>query len=356
MAAGLAAGPVAVVALLWLGHSGHFGTPIPSPTDVGSRTRPSVAARGVTNLVRLQPGGCPVRGDCVLDFPYRDGQLLAQRQTHGGRVWIPAVARARGGRYPLVVLLHGTTSEEPGPEPPHTLLAPPLDLSRAFKRAVDQGTAGPMLVAAPSQSRNAQDSPSLWTGEGFDLADFVAVLDAELEAVSGVQVDHRFVSVLGHSGAGCVVTPREQNGLFRVARRASALQKKGLRVVLLGLMDICFHGYGGGRFLRDALSGTATHVAAMWVEPQTWFTSLHRDLDGFASGLGTRDPVACDKTLFESCLGNAQGWWLLQARRQVLQRSLDSAATAGRQTVHAAVTRWFVQELLRRNFMRKNGG
>jgi len=411
--------PVGIVALLWLGGRGPFDhrSRVALSPVVGMRARPTLAARGpavvdedpndgVEDLDRdgdgegdeawlrdpdglqpVMPRGCPAHGDCVIDFSYRDEQLLEDLHSGGGRVWIPAAARARGGRYPLVVLLHGTdgasaaascasssssSSSASGassaaasdsdsaaaarPDPLHRLLAPPLDLSRDFGRAIGRGVCAPVLVAAPSQTRDAHSSPALWTADGLDLADFVRVLDAELAALGSVRIDRRAVSVFGHSGAGCVVTPRERNGLFHVADQVGALRNQGIHVRLLGLMDICFHGYGGGRYLRDALAGTSTRVIAMWVEPETWFTSLDRDLDGFARGLGLHGPVPCDPRRYETCLGNKQGWWLFKARRQGLDQGRGSGPVDrdppddGHLTAHSAITRWFVQEALRRHF------
>lgn len=380
MVAGLVVLPMGVVGLLWLSGSGPFRRPSqasPSPA-VGVRMRPELAGRAPAvvadpesgkvqldsdgdgdpdepwlrdpdGLQPVLPRDCPASGDCVVDFSYRDELLLEDIHTNGGRVWIPAAAQARGGKYPLVVLLHGTDGDEQ-PDPPHRLFAPPLDLSREFKRAVDRGASVPVLVAAPSQSRDAHNSPTLWTEDGFDLADFITVLDAELKALGGVRVDRRAVSVFGHSGAGCAVSSRERNGLFNVAEHVGALAKLGVVVQILGLMDICFHGYGGGRFLRDALAGTSTRVLAMWVEPETWFSTLDRDLDGFAKGLGVDKPEPCDGTRFESCLGNDQGWWLIKARRAGLQQGPVNPPDDGHLPVHSAITRWFVQEVLRRDF------
>jgi len=378
--------PLVIVALLWLSGRGPFHSRVPTAPSpvVGVRTRQVLSARAPAvldddsnddmneldrdgdglgdepwlcdpyGLQPVLPRECPIRGDCVIDFSYRDELLLEDIHTNGGRVWIPAAARARGGKIPLVVLLHGTDGDEQ-PDPPHRLLAPPLDLSLEFKRAVDRGVSVPVLVAAPSQSRDAQSSPTLWTEEGFDLADFVTVLDAELKALGSVRVDHQAVSVLGHSGAGCVVTPRKINGLFNVAENLGTLRKQGIVVPFLGLMDICFYGYGGGHFLRDALAGFSTRVVAMWVEPETWFTTLDRDLDGFAKGLGVADPVRCNAARFESCLGNDRGWWLFKARRHGLEQGPVNPPDDGHLSVHSALTRWFVQEILRRHFSGKTG-
>ncbi len=350
-----------MVALLWLRAA--------SVPDVGVRLESPRLARapGVGDgLLGRDPVGskakldreCPVRGDCVVDFSYRDEKLLQETQTGGGRVWIPAIARQRGGPYPLVVLLHGTDSmTKPGGV--HRLLAPPLDLSLEFKSALERGVAVPVIVAAPSQTRDAHASPSLWTSAGFNLADFVTVLEAELSVLGSARVDRRRVSVFGHSGAGCVVTSRKRNGLFHVAERVRALRNQGVHVTTLGLMDICFHGYGGGRFLRDALAGTSTRVAAMWVEPQTWYATLDRDPDGFARGLGVSDVVRCDRTRFESCLGNDRGWWLFKARHRPLAQGAQSGSRSppgdDDLDAHSAMTRWFVQEILRRHLSGKIG-
>jgi hypothetical protein len=364
---GLLVLPVGVVVLLWLGGASPWGrrSPVGATPDVGERVRPRLAARGPGGRSWLRDPAaprpllnreCPVSGDCVVDFSYRDEQLLGHGQG-GGRVWIPAVARERGGQYPLVVLLHGTAPKLKADDL-HRLLAPPLDLSLEFKKALGRGEAVPVLVAAPSQTRHAQASPTLWTRDGFDLADFVTVLEAELRALGSVRVDRREVSVFGHSGAGCVVTPRERNGLFHVAERVGALRKLGVHVVVLGLMDICFHGYGGGRFLRAALAGTSTRVAAMWVEPETWFSALDRDLEGFSKGLGITEPAVCDRSRFETCLENDRGWWLFKARRPRLIQEIESRSPNPPGGVpleaHSTVTRWFVQQALRRHFSRKS--
>jgi hypothetical protein len=385
LAAGLAALPLGVLSLLWLSGSLPFAArpqPRRAPAGLlGEVTHPSRIARAPTvvgdggadeldqdgdgegdvpwirdpdGLQPVLPGTCPSAGDCVLDFPFHDEQLLQDTHTHGGRVWVPDAAREEGGRFPLVVLLHGTDTDEP-PDPPHRLLAPPLDLSLDFKRAMDRGHARPVLVAAPSQTRRADASPTLWTEEGFDLVEFVRVLDRELAArVGRVQVDRRAVSVFGHSGAGCVATSSKRNGLFQVAEQVDELARQGVHLEILGLMDICFHGYGGGRFLRKALEGSTTRVWAMWVEPETWFTSFDRDLDGFATGMRLTRAVPCNQTRYESCAGDDRGWWLFKARRDRLEHLPADQPDEDRLDAHRAVTRWFVQEALRRHFASKD--
>ncbi|MFH2006742.1 MAG: hypothetical protein ABI333_09170 [bacterium] len=311
----------------------------------------------------LQPvllRSCPPIGDCRMDFQYRDELLLDDIHAHGGRVWIPEEAREKGGRYPLLVLLHGIDTDEE-PDPPHRLLAPPLDVSRIIKRRIEADELAPMLVAAPSQTRDADSSVSLWTAEGFELGDFVQAVDRELAASTRVRVDRHDVSVFGHSGAGCVVTANQRNGLFHIAEELSDLRRRSIWVRLLGLMDICFHGHGGGEFLAEKLANTDTKVFAMWVEPEAWSKGLDRDLDGFARGLGVTDTVACDRQRYESCHGNPAGWFLYKVHKENLQHSAPHAAvddpdsggdraTLGGDTerldAHHALVRWFVDEAL----------
>jgi hypothetical protein len=290
---------------------------------------------------------CPPLGDCKIDFPFQDELLLEDLHAHGGRIWIPAQAREQPGSYPLVVLLHGIELPEQT-ELPHRLLAPPLDLSRPVKALIEDEVVPPVLLAAPSQTLEADHSRRLWTPEGFDLGDFVDAVDRELAAVSRVRVLWRDVSVLGHSGAGCVLTPTKQNGLFAVARRLEPLRAQGIHLRLLGLMDICFLGEAGGRFLAHHLRPTSTRLFAMWVEPERWRPSLDREIEDFARGLSLARPVACPLHRYKSCLTNARGDRLYQARIEGLRYAFASrlAADDGLEP-HDLLTLWFIQEALR---------
>jgi hypothetical protein len=295
---------------------------------------------------------CPPIGDCVLDFPYNDEALLLGHHSNSGRVWIPEEAREAGGSFPVLVLLHGIDQAEE-PDPPHRLMSGALNLAAMVGRKIREDDIPPVLVAAPSQTREVQGSSTLWTAEGFDLSSFLEALERELSETVTLGIRRDEISVLGHSGAGCVLASSKKNGLFRVAEQLADLRKEGIGVRLLGLADICFFGHGGGAYLASRIEGTGARVFAMWVEPERW-NGLDRDLGGFSRALGATSPLPCSTARYEECLQAPDGSMVFKARQETLTQAFGTVsplpgnqlATEEGLPPHEALVFWLLEEAL----------
>ena len=126
-------------------------------------------------------------------------------------------------------------------------------------RLVADGMIVPLLVAGPSQTRNATRPWDMW--EAFDLTAFLAALEPALDAAAAPRVDRSRVVLVGHSGGGCNL-------------RGSILSSRGRAAASAILaIDTCFDARVAAA-LRDA--PPTTHVWAYW---QT--SSWERDVDGF---------------------------------------------------------------------------
>ena len=117
------------------------------------------------------------------DFPFNDSRYIGAK-TNGGRAYVPPGTLGRPG---VLVWLHGNNTGGPLHR---GLGAPGFDLRKLV---------GDRIVAAPSQTMNADGGKGLWAG--FDLDAFI---DAVEKAV-GFPVDRSDIVVAGHSGAGCGV-------------------------------------------------------------------------------------------------------------------------------------------------------
>lgn len=343
----------AVVALAGL----RFRRPTGDAVRARAGARKPRARRGAAlpGLPGTGPGlgievGVPL--DRIIDFPFQDEDLLEKGQRNGGRAWVPGEALVEGGAWPLIVLLHGI--DHHGHEPLHRLLRYPQDVTAVAGPLIRSGEVEPVIIAGPSQTDQAGASTTLWPADEFDLARFVQAVDRVLAEKTKVRVLRSRVSVFGHSGAGCVVTATKANGIFRVAQQAEDLQEDGLHLAVLGLMDICFHGEGGGRFLRSSLAGTRARVFGMWVAPEAWGPSLDRDIEEFTEALGVGDEDEdCDRSRFVGCERNDQGWRMIQARPDVLEaafaRGLPEPLSL---EPHDALPLWFMEQALLRYFHR----
>ena len=137
-----------------------------------------------------------------ITFPYGAPRYVpeALASTAGLVVVPPGVAR--GANAPLVVFLHGLNQDGPlhkwlGAR--HDRGTP--DIASTFERLQAEGKMQPVLLAAPSQTRDASRPWGMW--QAFDLADFVQKTEAALGARA--HVDRSRVVVLAHSGGGCNV-------------------------------------------------------------------------------------------------------------------------------------------------------
>lgn len=127
-------------------------------------------------------------------FSYYDEELLFPWQQRSSAVYIPSKVE-QGAKVPLIVFLHGINGEG--------ILRMWMgggnrDLRPHWESLAKETPKG-LIVAAPSQSRNASLGSRLWSH--FDLASFVKATDEALG--DRTHVDTTQVIVVGHSGAGC---------------------------------------------------------------------------------------------------------------------------------------------------------
>lgn len=184
----------------------------------------------------------------MIGFPFEDERWLAPSEENGG---LAHVFDEVSDPAPLLVWLHGTN--EGGPLH-RGLGAPGFDLRTFVPRT--------MIVAGPSQTRDAKSGSRLWIG--FDLATFVA----SVERATGRVVDRAQVVLAGHSGAACSAAGGLLAPLGEVIPRAV--------IAIDGCLDARF-----GALFGALGEKTAVHV---FHQTRTW----PRDPRGFAEAFAGR--------------------------------------------------------------------
>lgn len=128
-------------------------------------------------------------------FPYRQRTLLYSRDPAGALAYVTSGA-VDGASLPVVVFLHGMNRD--GVVHPW-FGSPQGDLRAVVEPLVRAGKVAPLILAAPTHTRNATGAASMWPD--FDLGDFLDATDAAL--AGSARIDRSRVIVVGHSGAGC---------------------------------------------------------------------------------------------------------------------------------------------------------
>jgi len=186
-----------------------------------------------------------------VEFDFEDGRYLRPDQRDGGLAYAPPGVPG-GARVPLVVFLHGTN-----PRGEMHLwfdaAGPREDLRPFFDELDDEGSMPPLLVAAPSQTRDAEHGRDLF--QGFDLASFAA--STERAFAGSFTIDRSRVVLVGHSGAGC----NADGGLLGVAKDPGT--PPPLAIVAI---DTCLGGEGAEML---AASPASTGVWVYW-QTESW--------------------------------------------------------------------------------------
>jgi acetyl esterase/lipase len=126
-------------------------------------------------------------------FSFQDHRYLHRDQRESAAALLPDGEPAP---LPLVVFLHGVN---PAADLHLWLGGGARDLRPLAAALMQSGEVIPFVLAAPSQTKSAGSTRSLWTS--FELGAFV---DAVVQASAGsVQIDRQRVVLMGHSGAGC---------------------------------------------------------------------------------------------------------------------------------------------------------
>jgi murein DD-endopeptidase MepM/ murein hydrolase activator NlpD len=177
--------------------------------------KPAEAAGQAVEPVKHSSGGEEGHG------PLFENGLDFQFAGNTARIWAhPHCFRA--GPRPLIVALHGINAKAREKHP--QLDEKKVHVGKLATKLIAEGKVTPLVIAAPTEF---SDRP--W-GD-FDLAKFVAAVDAAVEAV-GVDIDREAVSVMGHSGAGGGSPHR---GLNKLAEEGGKFDGQEIRI--FGLAD-----------------------------------------------------------------------------------------------------------------------
>ena len=177
------------------------------------------------------PEGGPAE---TIRFDYASARLLRDGEASEARVHVTRGV-PKGATAPLIVVLHGLNTV-----PLRGMwFDQPADLAALVDRLVDDGQIAPLLLAAPSQTKDAEHAKTLWVG-----MEIGAFADAVESALGGrAKIDRARIVLAGHSGAGC----NPEGGLMTALRAKTP----GVPRVVLGI-DTCMDdealgGYLGGR-------------------------------------------------------------------------------------------------------------
>ncbi|MBM4319861.1 MAG: hypothetical protein FJ125_07845, partial [Deltaproteobacteria bacterium] len=212
-------------------------------------------------LLLAAPSACWAR---LIDFPYRDAELLLPGQSRGGRIWLPDSARA--GTYTVVVLLHGLNKTGAR----HPLLnQEKVDVAALATSLIRTGVVRQsFILAGPTQSARAGSSSTLWVR--FDLKHFIREVRHRLP--KGIALAERPV-VMGHSGAGC----SSGCGLWWIA------EKNGGWVRAMATMDTCMNR-AFGEHLHRYLWPADLSRGKTWLI-NFWQSGWPRDVDGYEEAM-----------------------------------------------------------------------
>lgn len=193
-----------------------------------------------------------------LEFPFEDERYLQLGEKNGGMAYLTEGV-AQDDAVPVVVYLHGLN--ERGPV--HYWYGYfNNDLRTIADEVVATGGVRPFVLAAPSQTRDANAASRLW--KDFDLDLFLNATEAALPR--SMTLDRTTVIVIGHSGGGCNVN----GGLLGTVSPFISTKPAGIVDV-----DACYDAELG---LALAAAPTETPVWAFY-QPFTWT----RDFEGFRS-------------------------------------------------------------------------
>jgi hypothetical protein len=203
-------------------------------------------------------------------FPFEDEVRLRQGEQESSLVYVPD-AVPTGATVALVVFLHGINPN--GPKHAFVGGSGERDLRPVVRDLVRRGEVGPLAIAAPSQTRQAGSSKTLWTD--FALGPFVDAVEASLEG--HVRIDRARVILVGHSGAGC----NTNGGLL-----AAAADGQGVTPLAIVAVDTCLDANIGEGLTR---APSATRV---WAYYQDW--SWRRKFDAFRGAFLASDGTAAN--------------------------------------------------------------
>lgn len=134
-----------------------------------------------------------------VEFPFDDDARLQPGQARGGKLWRSRGLPNDGAPVPLLIIVHGIIFDGQR----HHWLSPdragPWDARPFMDDLVESGAVSPLVVAVPSQTRDATDPGKLFLGLDFDA--FVGAVEQALS--SHQRIDRGRIVIVGHSGSAC---------------------------------------------------------------------------------------------------------------------------------------------------------
>jgi len=204
------------------------------------------AGAAVGPVARAMPEILP---GTTVTFDFETARYLNPGQIAGGLAYLSDGA-PRGASVPLVLFLHGLN--------PVKAMHPwfngnPGDLRQTLGQLVRDRDVAPLVIAAPTQSKDALVPRILWPE--FDPDAFVAAVEQALEGRA--YVDRNAIVMVGHSGGAC--NPR--GGIVGSVFRAKTFVARAVLAV-----DSCMEPEVADNLL---LSADATRVR-VYYQPFTW--------------------------------------------------------------------------------------
>jgi hypothetical protein len=214
----------------------------------------------------------------------RGDKLVGLKYLHGGAVWIPAEARC-GGRFPVVVLLHGNNTRRERIKS----LGGGRNLEKWARRYLNGKLIRPLILAEPihfgacAPPERRAGLPYLFTGR-FRFDKYRKLLEAKLRRY-GIRASSW--SFIGHSGAACCLTM----GMF-------AIQKVWPKIRVWASADGCYNGQLQAATVMQQFDGKATKV----INACRGYPA-YRGYKKYERTLLTRkaQPVRCDKRYYKTC-------------------------------------------------------
>lgn len=214
----------------------------------------------------------------------RGDKLVKLKYLHGGSVWIPAEARC-GGRFPVVVLLHGNNTSRERIKS----LGGGRHLEKWARRYLNGKLIRPLILAEPihfgacAPPARRKGLPYLFTGR-FRFDQYRKLLEAKLRR-HGIRASSW--SFIGHSGAACCLTM----GMF-------AIQKVWPKIRVWASADGCYNGQLQAATVMQQFDGKRTKVinACRGYPAYKGYKKYERTL------LTRRaQTVRCDKRYYKTC-------------------------------------------------------
>lgn len=228
----------------------------------------------------------------------RPDKLVQLKYLHGGSVWIPTEARC-GGRFPVVVLLHGNNTSRERIKS----LGGGRHLEKWARRYLNGKLIQPLILAEPihfgacAPPARRKGLPYLFTGR-FRFDQYRKLLEAKLRK-HGIRASSW--SFIGHSGAACCLTM----GMF-------AIQKVWPQIRVWASADGCYNGQLQAATLMQQFDGKRTKV----INACRGFPA-YQGYKKYERTLLTRKAsnVRCDKRYYKTCRRHPEKRWFSYVTR-----------------------------------------